>query len=83
MFKMTETNTIPAWVHNEHPVWIRYYPLARTPYWQAYRSLKKPKAGQMPWAVDNKKIGDENGFKTLEDAEQNALEFIKNNFAQK
>lgn len=70
MFTMIETATLPAWVHNKYPVWIRHYPHGRTPYWQAYRSLKKPKVGQMPWAVDNKRIGPEEGFKTLDEAVQ-------------
>jgi hypothetical protein len=68
MFTMIETATGPAWIHNSKPIWIRYYEDVNPPYWQAYRAVKKTSIGQMPWAVDNKRIGGERGFPTLEAA---------------
>lgn len=76
MFTMIETATGLAWIHNSKPIWIRFYDTANPPYWQAYRAVKKTKIGQMPWAVDNKRIGSERGFATLEEAIEAAEAYI-------
>lgn len=67
-------------VHQTKAVWIRHYPLdPRGESWQAYRSLHKPKKGQSPWAVDNKRIGSESGFRSYAEAEKAALSYIESN----
>lgn len=68
-------------MHDSGMIWIRHYDLVSHPFFQAYRALKKPKLGQMPWAVDNRKIGTERGFETLDQAMQEAenahIELVK------
>jgi len=72
MFTKQESNTGPVWMHDSGLIWIRHYDLVSRPFFQAYRALKKPKSGQMPWCVNNKKIGTDHGFATLEEAMQEA-----------
>jgi hypothetical protein len=72
MFTKQESPTGTVWMHDSGMIWIRHYDLVNHPFFQAYRALRKPKAGQMPWAVDNKKIGTERGFMTLDQAIQEA-----------
>jgi hypothetical protein len=71
MFTKQETDTGTVWMHDSGMIWIRHYDLVSRPFFQAYRALKKPKAGQMPWAVNNKRISEE-GFATLDEAMQEA-----------
>jgi hypothetical protein len=50
----------PEWRHPTQPMWAVFYPAtwARADHWQAYRSV----------GTSNKRVGDENGFASLEDA---------------
>jgi len=76
MFTKQKTVTGTVWLHDSGMIWICYYDFARRPFFQAYRAIEKPKAGQMPWAVKNKRISKE-GFATLDDAIQEAEQSFK------
>lgn len=59
-----------VWLHNDKPVWVVHYPATevRGEHWQGYRSVEHIPAGRKPWAVNNKRIGGERGFASLEAA---------------
>ena len=58
------------WLHESKPVFISHYPAtrARGEYYQAYKAIQPVPAGRMPWTIDNRRIGGEDGFLTLEEA---------------
>lgn len=59
-----------CWLHNSRPVWIVEYSGTRVrgPFFQAYKAVEKVPAGRDPWTVDNRRIGTEDGFQTLQEA---------------
>jgi hypothetical protein len=62
---------LQTWLHSDKPVWITRYdavPGVRLECWHAYRSVKAPPKGRLPWTVDNKRIGSAEGFPSLESA---------------
>lgn len=61
----------PLYVHKDRQVWIRFYPAiegVRAAWWQGYRAVMKVPAHREPWSIDNRRIGDERGFASLEAA---------------
>lgn len=59
-------------VHKSQPVWIVGYPAVagvRGAHWQGYRATQPlPKGRTNVWANDNRRIGDERGFGSIEAA---------------
>ena len=76
MFTKQESPTGTLWMHDSGMIWIRHYDLVSRPFFQAYRALEKPKKGQMPWAVNNKKIS-EKGFATLDETIKEAEQSLE------
>lgn len=60
--------------HASAPIWIVHYgPTNRMgEHWQAYRAIAYIPKGRDPWSVDNKRIGPDSGFRSLEEAKQAA-----------
>lgn len=60
----------PVYARRDAPVWVVHYPatMDRAEYWQGYRAVAKVPAGRAPWAVDNRRIGSDRGFPSLEAA---------------
>lgn len=58
------------WTHPTQPIWVKFYPQTpvRVAHYQAYRAVAKVPAGRKPWSVDNRRIGDELGFASLDAA---------------
>lgn len=59
-----------VWLNAEKPIWIVEYPEThdRARHFQVYKPVVPVPKGRDPWTVDNKRIGDARGFKTLSDA---------------
>lgn len=57
-------------MHRSKPVWVVHYQATqdRAEHWQGYRAVAKVPAGRDPWTVDNKRIGTERGFASLDAA---------------
>lgn len=57
-------------LHNSKHVWIVEYPATRqrAKFWQVYQPIAHVPAGRDPWTINNKRIGPEDGFQTLEAA---------------
>lgn len=59
-------------VHKSQPVWIVGYPAVegvRAAYWQGYRAVPPLAKGRTNvWANDNRRIGNERGFPSVEAA---------------
>ena len=74
--RFDETQTV--WLHSQKPVWIVYYDEIKTPtmtraaFYEAYRAIHTVPAGRAPWSIDNRKISNGNGFRTLRLAMQAA-----------
>ncbi len=68
MFIETTRPTGVIWQHETKPHWIVHYPGTRVrgEHYQAYRAVARVPAGRNPWTVDNRRIGSEDGFATLE-----------------
>lgn len=60
----------PVYVHTGAPVFVVHYDATdvRAEHWQGYRAVVKVPAGRMPWTVDNRRIGGERGFASLDAA---------------
>lgn len=60
----------PCWQHNAKHVFVVEYAATRNkaPHWQAYRAIQPVPKGRKPWTIDNRRIGSEDGFQTLDDA---------------
>lgn len=57
-----------VWLHDSHQAHIVYYepvPGIRDGFFQAYRASKQ---SDRPWSIHNKRIGTEDGFRSLEAA---------------
>lgn len=63
-----------CWLHDAKPVWIVHYPATdvRGEHYQAYRTVAPIPKGRQPWTVDNRRIGTDRGFATLDEAVQAA-----------
>ena len=59
-----------CWLHKSKPVWIVEYSASRLHgrFFQAYRPVQPVPIGRDPWTVDNRRIGPEDGFQTLQEA---------------
>ena len=57
-------------VHSEKPVWIVHYQATQVKgeHWQAYKAVLPVPIGRIPWSVDNRRVGSDMGFQTLEAA---------------
>ena len=66
-----------CWLHKDKPVWIVEYSATkvRARHFQAYRAVQPIPKGRDPWSIDNRRIGTEDGFDTLEEAENAAINF--------
>ena len=66
-----------CWLHKEKPVWIVEYSATkvRARHFQAYRTVKPVPLGRDPWSIDNRRIGTEDGFETLDAAEMAANDY--------
>lgn len=73
-FNEVERNGETIWVHKTAPVWIVHYSAIedsqsfRHAFYQPYVATVPLKKGRMVWAHDNKRVGNEGAFRTLEDA---------------
>jgi len=58
------------WLHDTHPTWVVFYSAShvRAAHYQGYKAIEKVPKGRNAWTVDNRRIGSEMGFLTLEDA---------------
>lgn len=75
MFKQVErAHCSSVWLHETKPHWIVHYPATRVTgeHYQAYRSVERIPAGRKPWTVDNRRIGTQDGYRTLDEAMQAA-----------
>ena len=63
-------NRQETWLHDSGSSWVVAYPAVhnRLPVFRAYRAINPVPAGRMPWTIDNKRIGPEDGFLSLEQA---------------
>lgn len=61
-----------TWLHNSKPVWVRCFPptMKTQMHYRAYKAIERVPAGCDPWTVNNRRIGSDFGFKTLEEAAQ-------------
>lgn len=69
-FVLTQREGGECWLHFARPMWIVRYPAtdARAEHYQAYRAVMPVLPGRKPWSVDNRRIGGDRGFATLEQA---------------
>ena len=69
-YEAVERNGETIWVHKTKPVWIVHYDAVegRVEFWQPYRAIAKVKRGAAVWSADNKRVGDERQFRSLEAA---------------
>jgi hypothetical protein len=67
-----------CWLHETKPVFVVEYSATnvRGRHFQAYRAVEKVPKGRNPWTVDNRRIGNESGFQTLEEAQTAANEVM-------
>lgn len=68
-----------ALLHKSHPVWIVHYEGHKgfsSPSWRVYESVCKVPAGRDPWTVDNRYVGQKDGFTTIDEALTAALERV-------
>jgi hypothetical protein len=78
-FNKVERDCGFVWMHDSAPVWIVKYdaittgPHRRAAFYQAYRAVQPVPKGRMPWSIDNRRIGTEDGFATLTAAQQAAV----------
>lgn len=67
-FQLVRREFDRVWLHDSHQAHIVYYepvPGIREGFFQAYRSSKP---SERPWSIPNKRIGTEDGFRSLEAA---------------
>lgn len=79
-FKIIRRKTGAIMAHNTKPIWIVRYPatMDRAKFYQAYVACEGRRIpGQHPGegGVDNKRIGDSRGFKTLQSAKDAVQSF--------
>lgn len=69
-FTQVDRNAGTTWLCDTRPVWVVHYPTtpARNEFYQAYKAIQPVPRGRMPWTVDNRRIGTDQGFRTLQDA---------------
>lgn len=61
-----------VWLHKSRPVWLVEYPktVDRAKFYQAYKADQPVKTGAFPWSLNNRRVGSDRGFPTLEEAAQ-------------
>lgn len=59
-----------CWLHNTKNVWIVEYQASRIRphHYQTYKAVQPVPKGRMPWTIDNRRMGPEDGIETLEQA---------------
>lgn len=70
-FETIQRPTGEVLAHKTLPIWVCYYPLAvRGAFYQGYIATGKLIKGQHPCigGVDNRRVGHEDGFRTVEEA---------------
>ena len=74
MFTKEQRQGREVWRHKSKPHWIVHYPSTkvRGAHYQAYRAVEKVPQGHGPWTVDNRRMGGDDGFESLESAMQAA-----------
>lgn len=57
-------------LHSEKAVWIVHYPATYRSgeHWQTYVAIEPVKNRKTPWSVNNRRLGSEHGFPTLDAA---------------
>ena len=81
-FTQVDRGGFPVWVHKTAPVWICHYEAIedsqsfRHEFYQPYVPVEKLKPGRAVWAHNNKRVGKEGAFRTLEAAMQAAVEAV-------
>lgn len=66
----------PLWVHDTCPIWVSFYPEVegvRPAHFIPYRAIEPVPAGRKPWTVNNRRIGSDRGFGSLDAAIAKAL----------
>jgi hypothetical protein len=58
------------WQHDQYPVWVVHYPATHraAAHYQGYKAVERVPNGRVPFTVDNRRVGPEFGFKTLDEA---------------
>lgn len=75
-FDAVERNGETIWVHKTAPVWVVHYSAIedsqsfRREFWQPYRAIEAIRKGRQVWTANNKRVGKEGEFLTLEAALQ-------------
>ena len=70
-FTWIERGFVPILMHNTKPIWIVFYEAhkgIRAAFYQAYKAIHPVPKGRNAWSIDNRRVGDEDGFETLEAA---------------
>jgi len=59
-----------AWRHDKKPVWVVEYSETRdrSKHYQTYKAIHAVPNSRKPWSINNRRVGTEDGFKTLEQA---------------
>lgn len=84
-YKPVKRNGENVWVHRTAPVWIVQYEAIegsrgfQREFWQPYRAIGKVERGAAVWSANNKRIGDEAEFRSLDAAMQAARAYIESN----
>lgn len=70
MFREAVRLTGPFWVHDTLPRWIVHYPATPqlSEHYQAYEAIEPVPKGRNAWSVNNKRLGSQDGYRTLEAA---------------
>ena len=68
--KVIRSYTSECWKHKERNVWIVFYDMTdkRDNFYEAFESIGKVPKGAEPWTVNNRRLSDGHGFKTLHEA---------------
>lgn len=81
-FAPVERGGETIWVHKSCPVWIVHYDAIedsqsfRHEFFQPYIAIEPLKRGRQVWAHNNKRVGKEAAFRTLDEAMFAALEAV-------
>jgi hypothetical protein len=74
IFRAVDRGGEIIFVHETAPVWVVHYDAIEDSYsfqrefWHGYHAIAKVKKGAPVWSANNKRIGEDRGFKTLFEA---------------
>lgn len=83
MFDEIDRGYETIWVHKTAPIWVVHYEAIegsrdfRREFWQPYRAIEKVKRGAKVWSANNKRIGQEGEFTSLDAALAAADQYAK------